>query len=116
MRLINLTLENFRCYAGEISMKIDDDLTALIGKNDVGKSTTMDALAIFFESASPDKDDACKFGDPEKMRITCEFDQLPEQLIVDTDFPTTLKGEYLLSSDGTLIVRKTYNGKLINRK
>lgn len=116
MRLIKLTLENFRCYADEISMQIDDDLTALIGKNDVGKSTAMDALAIFFESASPDKDDACKFGDPEKMRITCEFDQLPEQLIVDTDFPTTLKEEYLLSPDGTLIIRKTYNGKLVKPK
>lgn len=113
MRLIKLTVENFRCYAGETSMQIDDDLTALIGQNDVGKSAMMDALAIFFESASPDKDDACKFGDLEKMRITCEFDQLPEQLIVDTDFPTTLEGEYLLSPNGTLIVRKTYNGKLV---
>jgi len=113
MRLIKLTVENFRCYADETSMQIDD-LTALIGQNDVGKSAMMDALAIFFESASPDKDDACKFGDLEKMRITCEFDQLPEQLIVDTDCPTTLESEHLLSRNGTLVVRKTYNGKLIS--
>ena len=112
MRLIKLTVENFRCYANEISMRIDN-LTALIGQNDIGKSTMMDALAIFFESASPDKDDACKYGNPEKMRITCEFEQLPEQLIVDADFPTTLEGEYLLSPVGTLTIRKTYNGKLV---
>lgn len=111
MRLIGLTVENFRCYAAPINVRFDN-LTALVGRNDVGKSSLMDALAIFFEVAAPDKDDACKAGDPKAMRITCEFDQLPEQLVVDAEFPTTLAAEYLLSENGTLIIRKTYNGAL----
>lgn len=115
MRLIGLTVENFRCYSTPVSIQFDD-LTALIGQNDVGKSALMDSIAIFFETLSPDKDDACKTGDPEQMRITCEFDQLPEQLIVDTDYPTTLAGEYLLRTSGTLAIRKTYNGKLASPK
>lgn len=115
LRLIRLTVENFRCYAAPISVRFDN-LTALVGRNDVGKSSLLDALAIFFGTAEPDKDDACKSGDPKAMRITCEFDQLPEQLIVDADFSTTLGDEYLLSKNATLVIRKTYNGGLATPK
>ncbi len=111
MRLIGLTVENFRCYADPASVRFND-LTALVGTNDVGKSTLMDALAIFFGEAAPDKDDACKSGDPKEMRITCEFDRLPDEIIVDTDFPTSLEAEHLLNARGTLVIRKTYNGSL----
>lgn len=111
MKLIGLTVENFRCYAAPTSVRFGD-LTALVGRNDVGKSTLMDALAIFFEVGKPDKDDACKSGDPKQMRITCEFEDIPSALVVDTDFPTTLLAESLLSSKGTLIVQKTYNGSI----
>lgn len=109
MRLIGLELENFRCYKEPIKIRFDD-LTALVGRNDVGKSSIMDALAIFFDTEDADKDDACKSGDPKKMRITCEFDSLPETLIVDAKYETSLQNEYLLSEDQTFIVRKTYNG------
>ena len=111
MKLIGLTVENFRCYAAPTSVRFGD-LTALVGRNDVGKSTLMDALAIFFEVGKPDKDDACKSGDPKQMRITCEFADIPSELVVDTDFPTTLLAESLLSSNGTLVVEKTYNGSI----
>jgi len=111
MKLIGLTVENFRCYSAPISVRFGD-LTALVGRNDVGKSTLMDALAIFFEAAKPDKDDACKSGDPKQMRITCEFDSTPSGLIVDTDFPTTLLAEHLLGPTGNLVIQKTYNGSI----
>lgn len=111
MRLIGLTVENFRCYAEPTSVRFND-LTALVGTNDVGKSTLMDALAIFFMEATLDKDDACKSGNPKEMRITCEFDRLPDEIVVDTDFPTSLEAEHLLSARGTFIIRKTYNGSL----
>ena len=115
MRLISLTVENFRCY--DRSFRLDfNDLTALVGQNDVGKSTLLDALSIFFATSSPDKDDACKFGNREQMKITCEFGQFPEKLIVDTDFPTNLASEYLLNENMNLEIRKTYNGALINPK
>ena len=115
MRLVSLTVENFRCYGDSCSIFFDD-LTAIVGQNDVGKSALLDALSIFFEVTSPDKDDACKTGDREQMRITCEFDDLPEQLIVDTDYPTTLANEFLLNSHRRLRIRKTYNGTLVNPK
>lgn len=111
MRLVGLTVENFRCYASPISVRFDD-LTALVGRNDIGKSTLLDALAIFFEVAKPDKEDACKTGNPKEMRITCEFDQLPEELVVDADFPTTLAAEHLISATSTFVIQKTYNGSI----
>jgi len=115
MRLIGLTLENFRCYQAPASVQFND-LTALVGTNDVGKSSIMDALAIFFETEKPDKDDACKNGDPKRMVIQCEFDQLPESLVVDADYATSLQNEHLLSTSRTLIIRKTYNGSTITPK
>ena len=111
MRLIELTVENFRCYSEPFTVKFED-LTALIGQNDVGKSALMDALAIFFEEVKLDRDDACKTGDAANVRITCEFDELPDQLVVDADFPTTLSAEFLLSPNKTLVIQKTYNGSL----
>lgn len=115
MRLIRLTVENFRCYRSAFSVTFGD-ITAFIGQNDAGKSTLMEALAIFFEVAAPDKDDASKDGDPTNMCITCEFDQLPGSLVVDTDYPTTLADEYLESDNGTLIIKKMFNGGLATPK
>lgn len=46
MRLTTLKLKNFRGYRGETVVSFDD-LTAFVGKNDVGKSTILEALDIF---------------------------------------------------------------------
>lgn len=114
MRLVKVTVENFRCYEMPISVRFDN-LTALVGRNDVGKSSIMDALAIFFEVTKPDRDDACKTGDATQMRITCEFDNL-QQVILDAEYETSLSSEYLLNEAGNLEIRKTYNGNLATPK
>lgn len=110
MRLIKVTIENFRCYEAPISVRLDD-LTALVGRNDVGKSSIMDALAIFFDVVKPDRDDACKTGDATQMRITCEFDDLQE-VVLDSEYETSLASEYLLNAAGHLEIRKSFNGGL----
>lgn len=46
MKLREVILKNFRGYYTETRIKIDN-LTALIGKNDIGKSTILEALDIF---------------------------------------------------------------------
>ena len=43
MKIKKIILENFRCYKERTVIDIDD-LTVFIGKNDVGKSTILDAL------------------------------------------------------------------------
>ena len=64
MRITSLTLRNFRRYRNETTITFDD-LTVLVGKNDVGKSTILEALDIFFNDGTGcikiDKDDVgCK--------------------------------------------------------
>lgn len=47
MKLNTLKLKNFRGYK-EAVINLSDDLNLIIGRNDVGKSTIMDTLEIFF--------------------------------------------------------------------
>ncbi|MDQ8458422.1 AAA family ATPase [Enterococcus faecium] len=47
MKLVQLIVKNFRGYSKETKLNVDE-LTALIGKNDAGKSTLLEAMEIFF--------------------------------------------------------------------
>ena len=110
-----MRLRNFRCYRDEIELDLDD-FTALMGANDVGKSTFLDALAIFFETKKVDQQDACLNGDAKDMAIICEFDDLPEELVIDATNLTSLQDEYLLNSKGRLEIHKVFNGALKSPK
>jgi len=111
VKLKRVRLRNFRCYENELAIDIDD-LTLLVGKNDCGKSTILDALAIFFEEAKLELGDAAVKGDQKDVCIICEFDELPDTLIIDADHPTSLKEEYLLNESGRLEIHKVYDGAL----
>jgi putative ATP-dependent endonuclease of OLD family len=115
VRLARVRLRNFRCYKDETSIDIDS-LTVLIGKNDAGKSAVMDALDVFFNEAKLDADDASKSGDKSDVRLICEFEDFPESPILDVDYPTTLREEYLLNAEGRLEIHKVYDGALKNPK
>lgn len=109
MKLARLRIRNFRCYKDEIAFDFDD-MTAFIGKNDIGKSSVMDALDIFLNDSMPDKHDASKSGDGKDLTIICEFTDLPSEAIVDENFPTSFQTEYLLNEQGLLEIHKTYSG------
>lgn len=109
MKLTRLRLRNFRCFHHETWVDFDD-ITALIGKNDAGKSTIMEALDIFLNDGSPDKDDGSKNGDPADLTLACEFEDLPEEVVIDEDYPTSLAEELLLNADGRLEIHKSYSG------
>ncbi len=48
MKIVSVKIKNFRGYREEVEIKFDD-LTVFVGKNDVGKSTILEALDIFFD-------------------------------------------------------------------
>lgn len=112
MRLREVRIRNFRCFVDEVSVEFGD-LTALVGKNDAGKSSILEALAIFFDDkkSKPDGDDAAKHGEPRDMSITCVFDELPDEILIDATRVTTLEGEYLLNAGGYFEVEKVYAGQ-----
>ncbi|MBI3849979.1 MAG: ATP-binding protein [Verrucomicrobia bacterium] len=115
MKLARLRIRNFRCYKKEFRFDFDD-MTAFVGKNDVGKSSVMDALDIFLNEGAPDKHDATKDGEGKDLTIICEFTGLPLSVIIDEDNPTSFQAEYLLNADGRLEIHKTFSGHLATPK
>ena len=71
--------------------------TTIIGRNDSGKSTILDALNIFFEGKGTkiDSDDGCKFGDKKNVRMAGIFSDLPSEFIVDRSASAKIIDEFL---------------------
>lgn len=111
MKLREIILQNFRGYYNETRIPVDD-LTALIGQNDVGKSTILEALDIFFNQSKIESGDKNILHTGEETVIGCVFDELPETIVLE-DVETSLSNEYLLNEDGRLEIHKKYlaNGK-----
>lgn len=107
MKLRELILKNFRGYYNETRITIDN-LTALIGKNDVGKSTILEALDIFFNQSKIESGDKNVFHVDEETVIGCIFDDLPDTIALE-DVVTSFAGEYLLNADGNLEIQKKYS-------
>ena len=91
MKMKTLKLKNFRSYKDEISVDFCD-LTAFVGKNDIGKSTILEALDIFFNEGKGvikiDKDDinkqAAQEGNTDIFISVC-FEDLPKDKGNHTD-------------------------------
>ncbi|MFK4953950.1 ATP-binding protein [Lactococcus garvieae] len=119
MRIKKVYLENFRGYKNKVVIEFDK-LTAFIGKNDIGKSTILEGLDIFFHEGKNvikiDKNDLCVDSQSDLFRIGICFEEFPKELIVDSTVSTSLQEEFLLNKDGLLEIRKDFkNGKVINR-
>ena len=114
MLIKSIYIKNFRGYHQPISISFEK-LTVLIGRNDIGKSTIMEALDIFFNDGkgvvSIDKSDvnvnAQKEGDNDVV-IAVKFYDLPDKIIIDSSNETTLSGEYLLDKDSDFTLVKHY--------
>ncbi|SCY98763.1 ATP-binding protein [Flavobacterium caeni] len=114
MKLKSIKLKNFRSYQNEVSVEFGD-LTAFVGKNDIGKSTILEALDIFFNEGKGvvklDKDDINKQGlaaGDNEITISVCFEELPASIIIDSTNQTTLQSEYLLNSSDQLEIVKKY--------
>ena len=47
MRLKEFRIKNFRSYKDEVTVKFND-LTVFVGRNDIGQSSILEAMDIFF--------------------------------------------------------------------
>lgn len=109
MKLKTLYLKNFRCYKETISIDFED-LTTFIGKNDIGKSTILEALEIFFNNdlVKIDSSDANIYGNKEVV-ISCDFCELPSELILDSGEKTNLADEFLTIDTDLLRIKKVFD-------
>lgn len=105
MLLKGLKLHNFRGYK-DVSLNIDNDLSVLIGRNDVGKSTILEALEIFFNSdqvkLEPDDLYVQHDDNDESICISCMFSIDEDEIVIDATAKTHLEDEYLYNESGLL--------------
>jgi len=116
MKIKSVVVNRFRGYEKPIHLEIDE-LCVLVGRNDIGKSTLLEALDIFFNEGKGcvklDKEDinkACLSNGNDCIEIEVEFSDLPGRIIIDSANETTLQDEFLLTNTGTLHVIKRYPG------
>lgn len=114
MKIKAVTVNRFRGYSSPVTVEVGD-LLVLVGRNDIGKSTILEALDIFFnegkgcvkvDKADINKD--CLARGQDCIEIGVEFTDLPVNIVIDATNQTTLEEEYLLTSTGTLHVVKRY--------
>lgn len=113
MYISKITLRNFRCWKEE-TIKLNNSITAFIGKNDVGKSSILHALDIFFNKGKVTVEDFSQIeGDienPDYLEIGVAFKGLPETVeLVEKEVETTLQEENLLNDQGELEIIKRYH-------
>ena len=110
MRLEAVSITNFRCYREEVRVELGD-LTTFVGQNDIGKSTILEALEIFFNGdlVCMEQGDAHVHNADKIVSITCEFSELPPTLSLDAGADTTLADEYLLTDDARLKIQKIFD-------
>lgn len=114
MKIKSLRIKNFRGYCDETTINFED-LTAFVGQNDMGKSSILEALDIFFNDSKGvvklDKDDVnvgARANQDNEISIAICFAETPDRIVIDATNETTLENEYLLNSDGLLEVIKKY--------
>lgn len=115
MKIKSLSIKCFRGYKEKVTIEISD-LCVIVGKNDIGKSTILEALDIFFNEGKGcvkiDGDDINKQVSNENnncIEISVEFKDLPTSIVIDHTNETTLKEEYLTTENDTLHVIKRYS-------
>ncbi len=114
MKIDSVKIKNFRGYKERIEIELND-LTVFVGKNDIGKSTILEALDIFFNDGKGiiklDKTDVnvmCRKEDNLETEISICFSELPEKIVIDSNFETSLQREFMLNSNGQLEIIKRY--------
>lgn len=95
MKIQSIGIKGFRGYSNPIQIQASD-LLVLVGRNDIGKSTVLEALDIFFNegkgSVKLDKDDINKAnlaaGD-DCIEISVDFEDLPASIVIDSTNATS---------------------------
>lgn len=107
MKLESVKIKNFRCYADEFLIPFEN-ITTLIGRNDAGKSTVLEALEIFFNNKTVkiDKEDLSVGSSATDVEITCIFSSDSENIVIDSTYSTSLHQEHLLNQDNLLEIKK----------
>jgi energy-coupling factor transporter ATP-binding protein EcfA2 len=110
-----VTVNRFRGYSEPVVVELDD-LSVFVGRNDIGKSTILEALDVFFNEGKGcvkiDKEDinkSCLARGEDQIEVSVEFTELPVEIVIDSANRTTLASEYLTTEQGTLHIVKRFS-------
>lgn len=103
-------INNFRGFSQPTKILIDPCITGIIGRNDVGKSSILESLGVFFESDTVklEKDDFTVSKHDCQIEISCIFEMINDRVVIDATNETTLSNEFLLNTDGDLEIKKIF--------
>ena len=114
MKIKSVTVNRFRGYEKPVHIEMND-LRVLVGKNDIGKSTVLEALDFFFNEGKGcvkiDKEDinkVCLAQGNDCIEVEVDFTGLPASIVIDSTNHTTLQNEHLVTATGSLHVIKRY--------
>ncbi len=106
MKLKKLIIENFRGYQEPTEISFDD-LNVIVGRNDIGKSTILESLDIFFNESKFENDINVR-AKKKEAKIGIVFSDFNDKIILDSTFETSLTAENLLNKEGLLEIHKIY--------
>jgi predicted ATP-dependent endonuclease of OLD family len=119
MKIRKLILENFRIFKNRTIIDFNN-VTAFVGKNDIGKSTILDAMDIFFNEKDAQvrlgSEDISKGSSNSDIRIGVVFESYPQEIIIDSTVYTSLREEYLLNKDNLLEIHKVFRPRETSRR
>ena len=119
MKLASIKVKNFRGFENSDWIPLSN-LTAFVGKNDVGKSTVLKAIELVLDSEARivDEDVRRVAGEPvsDMVEIACLFTDVELPLILDNSELTTLADECLLTASKGLKVSFRYDPHTMKEK
>ncbi len=108
MKIQEITIENYRGIKDPIVFTTNN-FNCIVGKNDVGKSTLLKAMNMFFNDASPNIDDKNVSSESNLISVKICFDC--HNVIVDIDggIQAYLESEKLTDEKGYLCIHKQWD-------
>jgi putative ATP-dependent endonuclease of OLD family len=109
MRIQSILARNYRPFAVLEEIQLGP-LATIVGQNDAGKSSILQALKLFFQSRPRiEETDVHEGANPnDDVVVEVAFTSLPDTIELEEGVETTLQSEMLVDAEGHVRIRKEY--------